>query len=397
MLNELPDDVLIHILSYFTLTPLLSLRVAHSRFYYLVSNYIKHIGPIVAANTFPDSTPLLLYPEAGQYSPRWLNQLYFKYLATFLVDKFRFGSRYLGRDKYFGNGIRASDVRGEELRHRVAGGWRVLKSLSNISQACHSIPNDEFRKGVQLLAEEVNWKLLLSKTQHTVALTALDTIRTRERLTLMRRKAFLRSLPRQAVMDYQLLMELLPAAFFSCCDCPAEWPKLFPLGFGCQHESKTRKAGALGHFQEGNSWMHWFILHEGPDVFWQQWCPAEYPPSTPLQDMHSSVRTRLLRNFQDRDQEQIDIERNENLKLHKFIESLSLREYRIKPSGLALSPTTFIYPYWWQYLRQHILDEGMHVSQNGEDTDFAPFFIDLRITIEGSDQKSPVRGKAESP
>ncbi|KAF2434147.1 hypothetical protein EJ08DRAFT_657390 [Tothia fuscella] len=245
---------------------------------------------------------------------------------------------------YCPGGILGPDRRGKELRNRVAAGWCVLKSLSNISKSTHKLSAQEVERQCQFVAEEINWKLVQCPNKCMVP-ESQDVTLTRERLTLMRRRILLRSLSRQALADYALLMEMLPTVFVS----------------GYDRDEETV-------FDATKIW---------------------YAPNNDISPgLNETARSLILQSFQDRDPEQISIERSAWLKLQSFVQSLRPHLDRMKPFGVALHPPTLLYPYMWEYQRQFLADE-MHMGWFDEakkSFNDKQILIDLRMPIQQSSQ-----------
>ncbi|OCK76996.1 hypothetical protein K432DRAFT_359401 [Lepidopterella palustris CBS 459.81] len=87
----------------------------------------------------------------------------------------------------------------------------------------------------------------------------------RENMILERRLTYIASLPDKLAMDYKLMFLLLSSVFRMSLESTLDndyKPWIFDLGFGIDGPGLLRK---------GNSWMTWYILHEGPSMFWEQW------------------------------------------------------------------------------------------------------------------------------
>jgi len=172
-------------------------------------------------------------------------------LAAILVDRHRFAHGW-ANNRY---GIPAEDPFRDELRERVANGWRVFKRLSDISQEVYRITPA---------------RLVLSKKELSLALfnrarLKLLVLEYQENIILERRLDFIKSIPDKDAKDYQLMFLLLSSVFrVSLTTNYGEkyQPWIFDWGHGIDDQRLVRK---------GESWMTWYILHEGPSLFWQQW------------------------------------------------------------------------------------------------------------------------------
>jgi len=251
-LDRLPDDVLILIISQCRIDDVLSLRLTDRKLSALILAYITTISPAVARRTFPNSVRLLTRPPNG-YTFAWLKGLIPEQLAAVLVDRHRFAHDWGTDNRY---GIPAEDPFGDELRTRVATGWHVLQKLSVISQEVYKLKPG----GLGLSTKELGLAIF-SPTRFKFALAEA-----RERLVLERRLAHIESLSESAAKDYKLMFLLLSSVFrMSLVTNYIEdyVPWIFDWGYGIDGQRLLRR---------GNSWMTWFILHEGPFLFWQQWC-----------------------------------------------------------------------------------------------------------------------------
>ncbi|KAF1938769.1 hypothetical protein EJ02DRAFT_353790 [Clathrospora elynae] len=92
----------------------------------------------------------------------------------------------------------------------------------------------------------------------------LEASKRREDLVLQRRLEYLDSLTDQTAKDYKLMMILLSSAFSTSTANvgSAHDPWVFDWGGGIDGQRA---------FRQGKSWLAWFVLTEGPDLFWSQW------------------------------------------------------------------------------------------------------------------------------
>ncbi|KAH6639303.1 hypothetical protein C7974DRAFT_306036 [Boeremia exigua] len=150
-------------------------------------------------------------------------------------------------------GIPAEDTYGDELRARIANGWRVLEQLRNISRKIHrSSASDAGKFGSNLDIRRIY-------PSHK-----LEASRQVEDVILEQRLAFINSMPIQNAKDYKLMFMLLSSAFRTSISNIGEdhKPWVFDWGSGLDGQRLLRK---------GSSWLAWFVLAEGPDLFWKQW------------------------------------------------------------------------------------------------------------------------------
>jgi hypothetical protein len=251
-LVDLPDDVLILICSQCRIDELLTLRLTSAKIRNIIDEYMSTIAPSVARSTFPHCEHLL-GRRANTTSPftfQSLKALIPEQLASILVDRHRIADEWL-QSRY---GIPAEDSFGDALRDRVASGWRVLRDLSNISRAAYCLNAKGTRKSPTHLANKI------FRPTHSKLETLIHT----EDMILQKRLEYLAQLgPRQA-QDYKVMFVLLSSAFSTSISNIGEehrpWP--FDFGDGIDGQRALRK---------GKTWLSWFVLAEGPDLFWQQW------------------------------------------------------------------------------------------------------------------------------
>ncbi|OCL14830.1 hypothetical protein AOQ84DRAFT_358565 [Glonium stellatum] len=271
-LDTLPDDVLILAISQCCIDELFCLRLTSYRLAAIISSYITVIAPAVARRTFPEADLLTRLPK-GTHTFRWLKGLIPKQLAAILVDRHRFAHTW-ANSRY---GIPAEDPFGDELRGRVANGWCVFKKISNISQGVYEIAPT---------------RLVLSKKELSLALFNRSRLKflileCRENIILERRLDYIKSLPEKDAKDYKLMFLLLSSVFrvSLTTNYGEEYkPWIFDWGHGIDSQRLVRK---------GESWMTWYILHEGPSLFWQQWWVKS--PRSP--DTKNFIRDHSLRSW----------------------------------------------------------------------------------------------------
>ncbi|KAK7190522.1 hypothetical protein DPSP01_005255 [Paraphaeosphaeria sporulosa] len=272
-LNSLPDDVLILILSQCRIDEVFALRGTCATFRNVFSRYSAHIIPSVAQCTFPGSKLLLEPPIAPSgYNLTWLKERIPQQLAAILVDRHRF----IFEEQPMGPriGIAAEDALGTVFRGRVASGWRILGRLSNISSKIYRL---DAKDVLSMSDKKATWL-----TAHTSRYES-ETVRLREELVLQRRLQLIETISVHEAEDYIMMFMLLSGAWRvgkssrqqstvkSVSKKNPTWP--FDFGHGIDAPRMIRK---------GESWVTWFILHQGPRLFWEQWwsLPPEAPETT---------------------------------------------------------------------------------------------------------------------
>ncbi|KAF9732699.1 hypothetical protein PMIN01_09557 [Paraphaeosphaeria minitans] len=272
-LTDLPDDVLIAVLFQCRIDEIFALRGTCSIFRNVFSTYSVHIIPSVARCTFPGSKLLLEPPTApSEYNLTWLKERIPLQLATILVDKHRliFEEQPMGPRV----GIAAEDALGTVFRSRVANGWRVLGRLSIISSDIYKLDAQDI---LSMSNKKATWLMV-----HTSRYEA-EVVRLREELVLQRRLQSIETISMHEAEDYIMMFMLLSGAWrvgkrprqlstvASVSKKDPTWP--FDFGHGIDAPRMIRK---------GESWVTWFILRQGPRLFWEQWwsLPSEAPETT---------------------------------------------------------------------------------------------------------------------
>lgn len=249
---NLPDDILILVYAECSIDELLTLRVTDRKSRSLIFEYINTIAPSVAHTTFPRCYNLLLHKPI-RYTVQWLEDLIPQQLAAILVDRHRI-AHDSSQQRY---GIPAEDAYGDELRARIANGWRVLRRLTDISRTIQGSVAPTFRT-----VSDFTLKMRRpSRKMHSSW--------QKEDLVLERRLTYIASMSVQDAKDYKLMFMLLSSSFrtsiFNVGEDHKPW--VFDWGSGIDGQRLFRK---------GNSWLAWFVLAEGPDLFWKQWWTLPY-------------------------------------------------------------------------------------------------------------------------
>ena|SRR5690242_2434015 len=249
--SDLPDDILVLIYSECTIDEVHTLLLTDRRSRSLIFEYINTIAPAVARATFNHSHNLLSRRPL-RYTIRWLDDLVPQQLAAILVDRHRMAHDSM-QQRY---GIPAEDVEGDVLRARIANGWRFLDQLHRISTKVH-----------EANASNSSIFRIWSSSKG-------EAVRQMDDLVLERRLAFIASTSVQNAQDYKLMYMLLSSAFRTSISNTGEdhKPWVFDWGGGIDGQRLFRK---------GSSWLAWFVLAQGPVLFWKQWWTLPHAaPST---------------------------------------------------------------------------------------------------------------------
>lgn len=251
-LTQLPEDVLILICSQCRIDELFLLRRTSAKIRHLIDEYIATIAPSVARSTFPLSEHLLARGKSAlpSYTLKWLKSLIPEQLASVLIDRHRIADEWL-QSRY---GVPAEDPFGDALRDRVANGWRILRALSDISRQEYSTNLKDTRISPSDLANKV----------FRPALFKLESLKHVEDNILVKRKQYFAKLPQTAAQDYKIMFILLSSAFSTSISNTGPEHKVWPFDFGAGIDGQRE-------LRKGTSWLSWYILAQGPDLFWQQW------------------------------------------------------------------------------------------------------------------------------
>ena len=348
-LVDLPDDILILICSQCRIDELLTLRVTNSKTRTLIDEYITTIAPSVARSTFPLSEHLLA-KHANTLSPltlRSLTALIPEQLASILVDRHRIADEWL-QSRY---GVPAEDSFGDALRDRVASGWRVLRELSNIARDEISIKDTP--KSAAYLTNKI-----FRPTQFK-----LDILKQKEDSILQRRLEYITRLGHRQAQDYKLMFTLLSSAFSTTFSNIGEeyapWP--FDFGNGIDGQRELRR---------GKTWLSWYILAEGPDLFWQQWWVLPHrDPQT-----KNYIRDRAIKAFEHVPEQLADHQRLLARTLQKAVNREACWESAFNDS----SPVR----YFAQYAKERLLRREAGLPPTQEILGHVPFLINFRCPEE---------------
>jgi hypothetical protein len=274
-------DLLLHIVLQSDLDTLLHLRLTSRSFKDLIQAYESTIVRRVARNTFPQSKRLLLVASTKRhYNLKWLLDLKLRQLAAIAVDKHRWEHKLRVAD-----GAAAEDPVGDELRERVFKGFRILRMFANIARDAESVPLDELplpqlaitaqhehSKSFHVVQRSVphyRRKSLITSTAYCIskrwsqaqestrlALLSSDMIREwrKELWILETRENVLRELWPENACYFQDMFFFVRAAFSRM-----------------DKQDKHFDWDEKGYKQLDDSWVSWYILREGPRLFWEQW------------------------------------------------------------------------------------------------------------------------------
>ncbi|KAF2261400.1 hypothetical protein CC78DRAFT_357034 [Lojkania enalia] len=369
--DELPEDVLILICCHCRIDELLNLRLTNLRTRRLITEYIATIAPSSARSTFPTSDLLLTRPESpSQYTVPWLKSLIPRHLAAILVDRHRFAHDF-AEQRY---GIPAEDPYGDALRARIANGWCVLRRLSNISQEIYGLR----ARCVLKSTTDRAWKFVHPSR------FKFEVFRQREELILTKRLEYIKGLSDEMVKDYKLMFMLLSSAFRTSISNYGDDYKPWIFDWGCGIDGQRL-------LRRGNSWLTWFVLYEGPDLFWNQWwslCPDRPQTKNHIRDRsieawfgkskitsEDFISQFLPKEWNDVNEKWHGIQRDNAFKIQKALDE---RAMAASTDFTAVNPIM----YFTQYAECRQLREMSGTPPAVETLSHVPFHIDFRCPEE---------------
>jgi hypothetical protein len=344
-LIDLPDDILILICSQCRIDEIFTLRLTSPKIRNLIDEYSSTIGPSVARSTFPLSDHMLSKHTPTSF--RSLKALIPEQLAAILIDRHRVADEWL-QSRY---GVPAEDPFGDELRDRVRDGWRVMRDLSNISR------EEQRTNNTTTTATHLTNKIFRP------ALFKIEALKYKEDIILQKRLVYVARLSRRRAQAYKIMFTLLSAAFSTSFSNIGEeyepWP--FDFGDGIDGQRELRK---------GKTWLAWYILAEGTDLFWQQWW------SLPHDDPRTKnyIRDRAIEAFKQTPDKLADHQRTLTRTLQKAINNRAAFEAEFDQSNPVR--------YFAQYAKERLMRIQNGVSPTREILEHVPFLVNFRCPEE---------------
>lgn len=343
--GSLSDDILILVCSECTINEIFALQLTDRRLRNLIFEYINTIAPSVARATFPASKNLLLHHPPLRYTIPWLKDLIPRQLAAILVDRHRIAHNVM-QQRY---GIPAEDAYGDELRARIANGWRVLFRLANTS-------NPTIQPDSLSLVNDFAVRLLCLSRR-------LQMSRQKEDLILERRLNYIDSMPIQDAKDYKLMFMLLSSAFRTSTSYVGEDHKPWTFDWGSGIDGQRL-------FRKGSSWLTWFVLAEGPYLFWNQWSalPHDHP------DTRHYIRDRALLSWMHTPHKLVDYQRDHARRIQGAINDKAA----VSTDFASINPI----PYFTQYAEHRLTKWKSGVLPAEETMSHVPFHVQFRCPEE---------------
>lgn len=304
------------------------------------------MGPSVARATFPLSEHLL-ESLPTPFTFRDLKALIPQQLAAILVDRHRIADEWL-QSRY---GVPAEDPFGDGLRERVANGWRVLRELSNISRDEYSV------KDSLMTAAHLTNKIF--RPTHF----KLEALKHKEENILQKRLEYMNRLPHASAQDYKLMFALLSSVFSTSFSNTSDEHKPWPFDFGSGIDGQRE-------LRKGKTWLSWYILTEGPDLFWQQWW------SLPHDDTRTKtyIRDRAIEAFEQTPVKVADAQREFARTFQKAVNERAFLETNFEASNPVR--------YFASYARERLRRKQAGIPAIPEILGHVPFLVNFRCPEE---------------
>ncbi|KAF2653467.1 hypothetical protein K491DRAFT_602767, partial [Lophiostoma macrostomum CBS 122681] len=215
-----------------------------------------------------------------------------------------------------------------------------------------------------------------------------EVFRLREELVVKRRLEYVSSIPYWLAMDYKLLFILISSTFRTSISNlgDAYPPWIFDWGCGLDGQRLLRR---------GNSWLTWFVLHEGPDMFWHQWWtlpPDHWQTKNYIRDLSiqswlgetnispdAFLRQFMPKNWKDVNEKWHKIQRSNAREVQRAMED-KIKSGPPPPHFQSINPIM----YFTQYAEQRQLREdlGIPTPSVPETLSGIPFHIEFRCPEE---------------
>ncbi|KAH7108660.1 hypothetical protein B0J11DRAFT_554861 [Dendryphion nanum] len=197
--------------------------------------------------------------------------------------------------------------------------------------------------------------------------TTFEVFKQREDLILSRRLEYIRDLPNDLAKDYKLMFMLLSSAFRTSISNLGDDYKPWIFDWGCGIDGQRL-------LRRGNSWLTYFILYEGPDLFWKQWWSLE--PGLP--ETKNYIRDRSIEawfEWEDVNEKWHDIQRDYASQVQRAMEEKAALP---RMNFTAVNPIA----YFTQYAEHRQLRDQNGIAPPPETLSQVPFHIDFRCPEE---------------
>ncbi|KAF2247683.1 hypothetical protein BU26DRAFT_429771 [Trematosphaeria pertusa] len=196
-----------------------------------------------------------------------------------------------------------------------------------------------------------------------------DVFKQREDLILSRRLEYIKDLSDELAKDYKLTFMLLSSAFRTSISNYGDDYKPWIFDWGCGIDGQRL-------LRRGNSWLTWFVLHEGPQLFWDQWWSLS--PDCAATKNHIRDRSIeawfLPKEWNDVNEKWHDIQRDYAFKVQKAMEEKAA----INSDFMSVNPIG----YFTQYAEIRRLREQTGSPPVAETLSHVPFHVDFRCPEE---------------
>ncbi|KAJ4368491.1 hypothetical protein N0V86_009396 [Didymella sp. IMI 355093] len=246
-------------------------------------------------------------------------------------------------------GIPAEDAYGDELRARIANGWRVLYRLTSISTFASQV-------GDPKPANDLVFRLLYPPRK-------LETSRQKDNFILEQRLRYIDSMPIQDAKDYKLMFMLLSSAFRTSMSNVGEEHKPWAFDWGSGIDGQRL-------FRKGSSWLAWFVLAEGPRLFYSQWWALPHDsPGT-----RHYIRDRALERWMETPHKLVDHQREHARRIQEAINSKAA----VSTDFVSVNPI----PYFTQYAEHRLAKWESGELPPKEILSHVPFHVEFRCPEE---------------
>ncbi|KAF2124558.1 hypothetical protein P153DRAFT_302102 [Dothidotthia symphoricarpi CBS 119687] len=144
----------------------------------------------------------------------------------------------------------------------------------------------------------------------------------KEDIILQKRLEYIKTLPVERAQDYRLTITLLSSAFrtspHNTSSSHKRW--VFDWGGGIDGPRQIRK---------GESWLTWFILSEGPDLFWNQW-------QDPSHAREHYIRDRAIAVWEQTNKDLVDYQRGQAKQVVEALNERACIETQFERVNLSL-------------------------------------------------------------
>ena len=253
-------------------------------------------------------------------------------------------------------GIPAEDTYGDKLRGRIANGWRVLRRLSKIAETVRNLDTP----GTSKVSIDF---LQLRRTSRKI-----EQDRQKEDMVLHRRLTFIDLMPIQDAKDYKLMFMLLSSSFRTSISNVGDDHKPWVFDWGSGIDGKRL-------FRKGSSWLAWFVLFEGPDLFWKQWWTLPHSSST----TKNYIRNRAIDTWAATPPELVNQQRGHARKIQEAINNKA----DVSRDFVSVNPI----PYFTQYAELRLSRWKAGVLPAEETMSHIPFHIEFRCPEELMQQR----------